>query len=71
MQYGLTLADMAELFGDFTCNCDRTSKLGDPNTPAHALPAAAVKRLLDAKESALTIEYWFDEKGQWIPDQEP
>jgi len=45
-------------------------KLGDPNTPAHSLPAAAVKRLLDAEESGLTIEYWFDETGQWIPDED-
>jgi len=68
MQYGLTLADMAELFGDFTCNCDRTSKLGDPNTPAHSLPAADVKRLLDAEESGLTIEYWSVFREEWIMD---
>lgn len=45
-------------------------KLGDPNTPARSLPAAAFKRLLDAEESGLTIEYWFDETGQWIPDED-
>ena len=45
-------------------------KLGDPNTPAHSLPAAAFKRLLDAEDSGLTIEYWAEEENNWVTDHD-